>query len=350
MERPRSFRRGALALGAVAAVAAACGGGSAPPYAIETLRVITVRADTPYAAPGDTVTMRLTYADERDGQDGAEAIEVTWLGGCIDPPGGDVQNCYPALAPALKAIAAGKNVPGLAAQEVLPAEKSGEPDASAFDMAIAKDALDGKMAFGGYPVQGLAYVFFAACAGKVRRISVGPEGGFPLECLDEEGIALGGDSFVVGYTEVYVFADGRKNQNPEIDGLTLNGEPLSDDPEKATKIAICKPPEASAQGCSAREAEPCPTYKVAANVGDIAEKDTESNAPDRRETVWATHFTSAGSLAVTTQLISDPVKGFQKEHATTFSPPEKPGLVTLWAVVHDNRGGINVARGFVRVE
>jgi hypothetical protein len=352
--RPRR-RRAALAAAALTAFAAAaapsCGQSFGPPSRIDVLRVITVTADPPFAAPGDTVTMRLTYADARGGPDGAEPIEVTWLGGCVDPANGDFLECIPALAPALAVIESGQSAPGLAAQEISPPENSGVPDAVSFDLAIPPDILAASAPPG---AQALAYVFFAACAGTVRRTSVGPQGGFPLECIGEDGAELGGDSFVVGYTEVRVFADGRTNTNPPVTGLTLDGAPLGADPESAPVVPRCTRDDSEAQGgCGRRPQDPCTTYAIAAVVDDVAEEYIEYQIPGDptlREAVWVNHFTDAGSFQGSTTLVSDPTKGYQTDHATDWTPPPEPALVTLWAVVHDNRGGVSVTRGFIRVE
>src|SRR4029079_13330971 len=82
------------------------------------------------------------------------------------------------------------------------------------------------------PHYGVAYVFFAACAGTIKPVppdSTGRAGSFPLGCFDAQDNRLGADSFVPGYTQIYSFEDGRTNDNPPVSGLTLDGKPIADD-------------------------------------------------------------------------------------------------------------------------
>src|SRR5258706_6743534 len=89
---------------------------------------------------------------------------------------------------------------------------------------------------------GIAYVFFAVCAGTLTPIP--PEDGglapaFPLGCIGADGKRLGADGFVPGYTQVYVFDDGRTNENPKPNGLTLDGDPLAPGYDSPTQVVAC---------------------------------------------------------------------------------------------------------------
>ena len=50
------------------------------------------------------------------------------------------------------------------------------------------------------------------------------------------------------------------------------------------------------------------------------------------------------------RLLNDATTGFNDDFETLFYPPSEPGPVTLWAVVHDNRGGVAWARGTLWVQ
>ena len=57
-----------------------------------------------------------------------------------------------------------------------------------------------------------------------------------------------------------------------------------------------------------------------------------------------------GRLAQTTAPVSHPAIGYQEDHLVDWTPPAEPGLVSIWAIAHDIRGGMSVTRRFVRVE
>jgi hypothetical protein len=179
---------------------------------------------------------------------------------------------------------------------------------------------------------------------------------FPLECVGEDGKALNADSFIAGYTQVYVFPDGRTNENPPVQGLTLNGEVIEEDPDSAPVVARCANAPAAGEGqsgCGREEAAGCKTHKIQAIVDDVAEPDPEAavaGAGAVREAIWVDYYTDGGSLTGAKKLISDTAKGYREKHETEWTPPAEAGLVTLWAVVHDARAGASVTRRFVRVE
>ena len=83
-----STRRFLLCAAALVGVLApSCGGNdSAPPSEVTSLRIlaVTVADDASYAAPGDTVTFRMTFEDAagKGADGGARTIEVAWRGGC----------------------------------------------------------------------------------------------------------------------------------------------------------------------------------------------------------------------------------------------------------------------------
>lgn len=338
-----------------------CGGGdNSRPSQVQSLRVISVTASEPYAEPGDMVTLRMTYADALGAAgDGPRPIQVTWLGGCFNPIGGAFEACFPQIEGVLRKVLSGMADPsGLVKQEVASPEQSGVADALSFDLAVPEDVLaKAQIAESGTPYA-TAYVFFVACAGAVRPAEVTPEEGlgFPLSCADEAGKALNADSFVVGYTQLYVFGDHRKNDNPQIHGVTLEGAEIASGAEGAPTVERCAraAPEEGSAGCG-RPAEPteCKSYKIAALVDDVAEDDVESSVIEKRpirEAIWVDYFADGGAFDGAKKLVSDTETGYRPEHETTWTPPAEAGLVTLWTVVHDARGGASVAQRFVRVE
>jgi hypothetical protein len=360
MGRPaKAWRRVLLGALAILTVGAPCCGGEAPapPSAVTTLRVLSVTADMPYAAPGDTVTLQMTFHDALGSAEGPRPIQITWLGGCWNPIGESYIACYPQLFTVLQGVlSGGMGAQGLVKQEKVSPEQSGAPDAAAFDLTLPEDILTRGPQTGEPRTYATAYVFFTACAGDVRPTTK-TDASFPLECVGDDGVVLGPDSFIAGYTQIYVFADGRTNANPPIQGLSLDGASIEDGVDNAPVVERCTdPPDpmASGGGCGRpEETGGCKTYKVKALVDDVAEVDPAAFASDGtplREAIWVNYFADKGEFDRSIKLISDPANGYNEAHEVTFIPPPDPGLVTMWAVTHDARGGSSVTRRFVRVE
>ncbi|MBW2525444.1 MAG: hypothetical protein JRI23_14760 [Deltaproteobacteria bacterium] len=326
-----------------------------PAGLVQSLRVIAVTADSSYPQPGDQVTMRLTFADALE--DAPRPIEVAWISGCIDPPGGAYYGCFPELVAALESAGEGAAEGYRVRRDVYGAEWSGAPGAAPFTVTVPVDALAT-----GVDVA-TAYVFFTVCAGRVLPASLQPGADrieFPLVCVDDQGNELGPDSFVPGFAELFVFRDGRHNANPPVEGILIGSVQTGSSPEAAPIVALC--PERDEQGCAPafgpgaqnnQQQEPCKTYRIQAQVPDVAEvvpgKVDAEGAP-LRETVWVRYYVDGGELERDDVLVSDAAAGYRGSFEALWTPPSEPGLVTLWAVAHDSRGGASVRRAVVRVE
>ncbi len=343
-----------------------CGAGFAPPSQVSTLRVLAVTTDSPYALPGEEVTLRMTVADGLGDEQGAPRdVEVLWLAGCFNPDGDQYYLCFEQMAEQLGALGAGS----LEAFEswtqlgLVSGEQSGEPDVDEFSFTIPEDILVGREDPADGLHYGIAFVFFAACAGTLAPGEPAaieswtgegtPE--LPLRCLDRLGREQGADSFVPGYTQVWVFGDGRRNAPPPIDGMTFDGVAIPDGLDGIPTVPPCGKTDAErrSSGCLADTGPDCTGYRVEALVGDVAEIDPESADPQgnpMREIVWLDYFADGGDLSQYLSLVSDPTQGYLGEHHSEWTPPAEPGIVSLWVVARDQRGGSTVIRRFVRVE
>jgi hypothetical protein len=368
MARAKSFRF--LGAAAVAGLGyAACSAPFDPPDLINTLRVLIVRVDaldadanadgvpddapTPagsYARPGETVTFKMQYADGRDldTSQSVEPILVAWIGGCWNPPGNDYYGCYESLGQLFSSLEAGE----------IPPEIAIGPGLTDFAVTVPTDVLDavGQPDAGPRVAQG--FVFFLVCAGTLGPVQQSGDteaGSFPIGCFDQTGRELGAEGFVPGYTQIYVFEDGRRNQNPIVTGLTLDGQALAPDaaPPKYPRCDVSEE-ERRKSGCAAiDEFTECQTVTFDVAVpDDIAEIDQDaidSNGEPLREVVWVGYYTDGGQFDSATKLVSDASKGIQRQHETVWVPPEEPGLYTVWAVVRDNRGGSTIVQQLVEV-
>lgn len=339
--------------GALMAKAASpgCAAGNDPPSKINSLRVLAVTADKPYAAPGATVNFSMEVFD---GSESGEPIQITWIGGCFDPEGDLYYACFEDLGRWIEGEAG-------AASEVTFAQGDGLTE---FSLALPEDIISRRPPPAAGPHYGIAYLFFIACAGTLQYLpeAASSEAGsvsLPFGCFDESGTRLGADRFVPGYTQIYSFADGRSNTNPEVGGVLFNGSPAPEgDDEDALPIAQACPlseDDRRAPGCSADDPfDVCRAYPIDVMIDpNVAEIDPGVTTPEGgalREIVWVGYFADKGDFDGETALVSGAVEGYHEDHGARWLPPAEAGIATIWAVARDSRGGTTVLRRRVRVE
>jgi hypothetical protein len=186
---------------------------------------------------------------------------------------------------------------------------------------------------------GLAFAFFALCAGQFTLVPNATPGAFPLTCVDGDGKVLGSDDFVAGYTAVYVYdphpamGEAITNNNPVVTGFQFDGETV--DP--------AHPPHV--MRCASTSSDDCPTHAVKAMIDkdQTMEEDVGARGPDGQrvnEQDWVAFYATGGSFAHDLRLVSDATAGWNDDHGTDWHIPSDPGPAKIWAVVHDNRGGV----------
>jgi len=324
-----------LAALALAPLSLACGAELDPQSELNTLRVIAVQKDKPYAQPGDDIALSMLYQDASATKAG-RPIQIGWFSGCVNPPGDIFAGCFApgAIDPAALRFDQGEDLTDFFA--TIPgniiSSRPPSPDPN-------------------FPPYGLAVVFFAVCGGT---LSFDFESGtFPIRCLDAEGRALMSDDFVAGYSTIYVF-EGFTNQNPIVTGMMFNGKEVESehacvgetclDPPPGGEV----PPELVVPHCN-DDGDPllCKGFPLQPVVDRAsAELDSVQAAAYGRpysEQIWVSYYTSAGSLGSGTGLVNEPTKGWQADFDTDFFPPKDPGPLRVFAAVHDNRGGVSWA-------
>lgn len=364
----RRLRRAILGVAAIACVAAGpiasgCAPGFDPISKVVGLRVFAVTADQPYSQPGESVTFKISYQDAPiDGSEGNRPVQILWLGGCFNPFGDQYYGCYPKFAELFADLGEGGS----------PLDNPYIGIGDTFTMKLPEDFISSHPIIPGATTPyGMAYVFFAACAGQIRPLPPGEtadEGGaagsFPLGCYDSDGNRLGPDSFVPGYTQVYAFEGGRENANPAISALTLadgdTGEEqtLSDDVAQAAVVTRCDVDEETRRAAACNKGEnalaACKSYNLEAIVAsDVAELDPGSKDVDGKElheAVWLDYYADAGDLGASVKLVADTSGRYVDDRAVNWVPPDSPGPVNIYAVAHDSRGGASVIHRVVVVE
>jgi hypothetical protein len=352
---PRArLRRLWLATLALAAVGASSASGCAAsfdaPSKVNSLRILAVVPDKPYAAAGEEITFTMEYVDAVDQP---RPVQIIWLGGCFDPPGDEYFGCYAQLAEVFQ------NLSGSFSPFCEPGLVSAGINCTEFKLTLPADIVTRRAAPEVGPHYGIAYVFFAACAGTFGVVppeGTGTAGSFPLGCFDAEGKRLGAESFVPGYTQIYSFADGRTNTNPVSTGMNLDGAPIDEDFAEMPTVTACgiSEDERRASGCGAEDPfSACTAYEIEAvvpeDVGEFDADATDAEGVPLKEAVWIDYYAEAGDFENDVKLISDPSEGFIPDQAVKWIPPDAPGPVRMWAVVHDARGGASVVERSVRV-
>jgi hypothetical protein len=349
--RPTSpiFARLSFAL-ASTLLAAACNEAADRPSRIDTLRVLAVRADRPFAKPASSPDLEMLLYDgspEAVAPDGTRRrVRVLWMGTCVNPAGDLYYNCYPVLREALASLTDAD-----LASETLPASMA--PGAfgfgTRFTASIPADAIASRPASQGaaYPY-GLAFVFFAACAGDLRHAT--PDMDIPVGCFRPgSNERLGQDDFEFGYYPIYAY-DNLVNHVPVVSSMSF-GAPSSGAPcvdstacgpgQTCGTAGSCVPVVAA---CTAEKPEGCPSYALSPVVDPTSvERAVSSHVPESRaplETIWVSYFSTGGLFDKDSRIAHDAVAGWSDGYAGVWRPDRAPGEVRLFAVVRDNRGGV----------
>lgn len=301
-------------------VVAGCGSDSSPKNAVTGVRILAARADLPYARPGESVHVQGLVHDGRKSP--VTPMRLFWFPApCVSPLGGSPElGCYP-LFEALFPVGVDLT--------------SSFVEASDVTIPIPADAIEKSLPRPGQSSRyAVAYVFMAACAGHLERVprrsDLGP-GAMPIGCFDAKHVQLGPEEFVFGYTRVFVFEE-RRNAIPSLDGVVFDGKPV--DPAAGVTTRRC---------AADAKTDECKTVELDVLFDDAAAEIDPDNVDEGgkvgRETLYVDWFTSAGKFMSDRKVVFDGLVGRPPKTAIDFSPPKEPGNGTIWAVLHDNRGG-----------
>lgn len=343
--RPSRFPALGLPL-SLCALLSSCGADFPPPSQLDGLRVLAVRAEPASGAPGRAVSLEMLMVDESIEREAPIApVQIAWLGGCHNPPSRQFFACYP-LARLLSEHLA---------PEVLATDTSQFPagvfgTGNEFRFTVPENILEAAPRIETDPIHfGVSYVFFAACRGQLRaRPDLMDR--VPLDCIDPEtGTPLGASAFVSGFSTLFSY-EGLDNQNPVLQGLSLDGVPVT--PTPCQSDAECAPLSSAAQGrfeaaCSSRAtcapviapcpaSGACPFLRVAPDVHPASAEALEGAT----EILWANYYSAGGRFETPTQLVSDRATGLIADPSARWHPPRRTlESLRLWVTLHDQRGG-----------
>jgi hypothetical protein len=299
---------------------AACGNDFDPSSKVQSVRILASRADKPYAKPGDSVELELLAIDGRN--DRSRPMALSWIPTpCINPRDDAYENCFSSFE---RMFARGVD---------LTSQLIGGPRLS---LQIPADILTrGASMQSGAPF-GTVFAFGAACAGHIEY--VGRRGSspraVPFACFDSSGRELGADDFVFSYSRIFVFAD-RANANPVIEGLALNGQTI--DPAAGIVVDHCATPSRNGQDST------CPTYglelSVPATSQELDPSNVDVNGTVLRESLWVDYYLTGGKVKNDVRILYDAHVG-RIFGSVELEAPGVAGEAMLWAVAHDNRGGV----------
>jgi hypothetical protein len=209
------------------------------------------------------------------------------------------------------------------------------PTGPTYSFTLASDIIDKHPVVAGAGDRyGLAILFSIACAGHIEITPVDPNDvrkqQVPIGCYDANHNPLGADDFVIGVQRVYAY-DDRTNANPVIDHLVYQGQPLD------LKQGI------TVDRCTASHRVDCPDLKLDVYLPDDSWEpnpgDTDTNGNARHEQLWVDWYADKGDFEGDARLLFDPAAGRVSGSDITLHAPGEPGDGTVFAVVHDNRGG-----------
>jgi hypothetical protein len=299
---------------------AACGSDFLPKNDLQSIRILAAKADLPYAHVGETVNLEV-LADDGRKDPSKKPMRVFWFPApCVGPPGDQYYFCYAAI------------------ESLFPIGVDLTPaliESTKTTIHIPENALDKVVKQPGQVERSItAYNFVVACAGHIERIPL--KGGLglnqlPIGCFDDTTHQeLGPDAFVVGFTRVFVF-DTRRNAVPVMDGITFQGQKV----DFTKGITTTK--------CHKNKQGQCDTVKFDVQFNDsIAETDpdnVDSNGHVHQETIYVDWFTTDGQFRSDRKILFDGNLGRPPKTEVEYAPPPTPLTGTMWAVLHDNRGG-----------
>ncbi len=311
----------------VALTMVACGGDFDPSSRLTGLRLIAMRAtkstptgtvDGTYAKPGERVFLEALAYDGKARQPGRAIATWAWTV-CVRPLSGTVLGCFQKIA-------------ADAARTRLPPSFVIGKDRDRFDFTIPADALDG------VPKEtqpgAMVGVVVAICPGTLQLAAQAAKNSLPFSCTYDDGTTVPSDDFILAFKRIFLRSSDQ-NQNPIINGVSYNGKVWEEGPDKAMPVpAGCGGEENRFSRCEGDKPE---------IRADIDPKTFEAGIDEFgtvfTEQVIVQYYADEGLFESDVRRAQEPQTKFVLRQGKFGT--EKPGLVHVWIVARDNRGGAN---------
>lgn len=286
-----------------------------PGSRVTSFRVLAQQVDQPFAKPGETVTVTSLSYDP-------QARPVTWAwAACINPKSASVTGCTDKIVEQ----ASESGTSPILAQGL---------DMSSFTYTIPDDALDAvpESARSG----ALVGFVSVACPGDLS-LTAGKDG-FPFRCLEAgTGRELGLDEYVVGVKRVQLRTEDR-NENPIVERVTFDGENW---PENEIKtVTAC-----DTDGNDYEKCGDASKHRLGAlPSADSVETGRTQFGVDFTEQVIIEYYATEGIFEYEIKIAAEPETHWAARKAASGND------LTLWMVLHDDRGGASWVQRTVHVE
>lgn len=300
-------------------VAVGCGEELDPAGRVTDFRLIAVRADKPYAAPGEQVQIS-TLFHEPFGR------PITWAWAtCVGPKDTTVNGC---LAKVVEDARASGRSPFV----------SMGIDRSAFSTTVPANILDGldpKVATSAF-----VGVVTVGCPGTiaVRELGTLKQGELPFRCIEAgSNQELSYDRFVVSAKRIYARRTER-NENPSLTAVTFDGATWPEDEVKEVGACSNDPAVAFAQ------CENADKHEIGVVIPpEAAEKGTNEGGTVFDEDVVVQYYATEGLFEFEARTRESP------KTTWTARAKSRGREQTFWFVARENRGGVTWTSRKVRV-
>jgi hypothetical protein len=287
-----------------------------PASRVNTFRVMAQEMDVPFAKPGETVNVSSLSYDP-------QGRTVTWAwGACVNPAASTVQGCLDKIG--ADSTASGNSL--VLAQG---------PGLSNFSYTVPADTLESLPE----PARASALVgiLSIACPGDLSFDQSAHE--LPFACKDAaSGRVLALDEFVVGLKRVQVRSTDR-NQNPKIEQVLFDGEDWPEDEVK--EVTACDTTGNDYKLCDSTGTQ----HKIGARpTADSVETGRTEFGIDFTEQVIIEYYATEGVFEYEIKIAAEPETGWAARKAASGKD------LTLWMVVHDDRGGATWTQRQVHVQ
>jgi hypothetical protein len=275
-----------------------------PGTQVDSLRVLAMRADAPFAHPGDTVHLSALSYDPA-----ARPIQWAWAA-CLGALGSSVENCLEQLG-----------ADAAAGELILLAQGEGVDN---IDVPLPADALEG------IPLQARSQAFAGivsvACPGNLEVLSIDTR--IPFRCTDpQSGAELDLHDMVVSVKRLY-FRETEVNQNPVIDNILFDGEVWPSDEIK--EVDGCISDDFTYDDCKDTG------HEISTLVSpDSFEAGSDEFGRSFSENLIIQHYNTDGMFKDEVRLANHPETKWSARKGSSGN------TLSLWFVVHDDRGGVS---------